>query len=119
MNKVYKNPSFYAHILVGLMTLLICIIIFKNFGEFKQLNVYKLVILLLLLTIVIGIHGLSHLGLEKIYKYNPLKFELMKNEKMNDESSFFKNERLLVKPTIGTQWTLDKKNIVNPIIEIQ
>jgi hypothetical protein len=33
---------------------------------------YQILVLILLFSIAIGIHGLSHAGLEAIYKYNPL-----------------------------------------------
>jgi hypothetical protein len=72
MNKVYLNPSFYAHIINGLFLLFAFILLYKNYSKIIHLKPYKLIILTLLLSLTIGIHGLSHLGLEKVYDYNPM-----------------------------------------------
>jgi len=37
-----------------------------------KLDTFKLIVLMILLSIAAGIHGLSHLGLEWAYGYNPL-----------------------------------------------
>ncbi len=67
------SPSFYAHIINGLFLFIAIIFIFIRYNQLSSLDSYRLVIMLLLLSISVGIHGLSHLGLEKIYGYNPLK----------------------------------------------
>jgi len=36
---------------------------------------YRLILLVLLFSIATGVHGLSHLGLEENYGYNPLQLE--------------------------------------------
>lgn len=69
---MYNIPSFYAHIINGLLLLFACIVLYKNYAKINSLEPYKIIILTLLFSISIGIHGLSHLGLEKIYNYNPL-----------------------------------------------
>ncbi len=33
---------------------------------------YQIVLLIFVLSIAIGIHGISHVGLESVYNYNPL-----------------------------------------------
>jgi hypothetical protein len=33
---------------------------------------FQWIVLLILFSIVVALHGLSHLGLEKIYNYNPI-----------------------------------------------
>jgi hypothetical protein len=38
----------------------------------KKMGLYQWLVLLLLFSIVVGIHGVSHLGLEKEYGYNPI-----------------------------------------------
>jgi len=73
---VFLNPSFYAHVTNALIILITLIILIKNYNLFKNINVEYILILLLLLSIAFGIHGISHLGLEKIYGYNPLYFFL-------------------------------------------
>ena len=72
MNIIYSNPSFYAHILNGLLLFLACILIYTNYSKIINLDFYKLISIILLLSLSIGIHGLSHLGLEKGYGYNPM-----------------------------------------------
>lgn len=77
MYNIYFVPSFYAHIMNGLLILISFIILYKNYSKIKVLEPYKLIVLTLVFSIAIGIHGLSHLGLEKNYNYNPMK--LIKN----------------------------------------
>ena len=70
MNNVFTNPSVYAHILNGLLILVSVIVIYKNYGKIIKLDYYKFLILVLLISLVVGVHGLSHLGLEYIYGLN-------------------------------------------------
>ena len=72
MNNIYLIPSFYAHIMNGLLLLFSLIYLYTHFSKIKKLDPYKIIILSLLFSIVFGIHGLSHLGLEYIYGYNPI-----------------------------------------------
>ena len=72
MSNYYNSPSFYAHIINGLLMLLAFFILYKNYSKIRILEPYKLLVLILLFCISVGIHGLSHLGLEKIYKFNPI-----------------------------------------------
>ena len=69
---IYSIPSVYAHILNGFLLLLAIILLFRYIGKIRNLEPYKLIILTLFFSISIGIHGLSHLGLEKGYGYNPM-----------------------------------------------
>lgn len=69
---MYLAPSFYAHIINGLFLLVGFILLFKNFSKINKLEPYKKIILALFFSISIGVHGLSHLGLETKYNYNPL-----------------------------------------------
>ena len=72
MYNIYLAPSFYAHIINGLFLLIGFILLFKNYSKLVNLEPYKKIILALFFSISIGIHGLSHLGLETNYHYNPL-----------------------------------------------
>jgi hypothetical protein len=67
-------PSIYAHALNGILTMLAVVSAVYYYGSLKRLEPFKIVVLLLLFAIAFGIHGLSHLGLEKIYRFNPLKY---------------------------------------------
>lgn len=63
------TPSFLAHIGNALFLLLAAVLFFQNYAGIKKTD---MVMLALLASIAIGIHGLSHLGLERIYGFNPL-----------------------------------------------
>lgn len=65
-------PSVIAHIVNGVLLLISLIFLINNFSKIKNLKSHTLLKLILLFSIAIGIHGLSHLGLEKSYGYTPL-----------------------------------------------
>ena len=68
---ILLKPSLYAHVLNGLF-LLFSFILLLQYSNNKRENYYKILIIYLLFSIAIGIHGISHFGLEVIYNYNPL-----------------------------------------------
>ena len=72
MYNMYIIPSFYAHIINGLLMLFAAILLYKNYSKISHLEPYKKLILTLLFSIGVGVHGLSHLGLEKVYNFNPM-----------------------------------------------
>ena len=72
---IYNKPSFYAHILNGLLLLLAIVILYKNFTK-MHLSAYHQLVIVLLFSISVGIHSISHLGLEQIYNFNPLKLKI-------------------------------------------
>ena len=63
-----------AHALNGLLTFAAVIVAYMNFRVLSRLDPYKKVMILLVFSVAIGIHALSHLGLESMYGFNPLKF---------------------------------------------
>ena len=69
---IYWSPSFYAHVSNGILLLLAIGIILLHYKKFASLESYKLVKLILLISLVMGVHSLSHLGLEYLHNYNPL-----------------------------------------------
>ena len=69
---IYTKPSFYALILNGLLILIIVILIRKNYRRLKTEDSYKIILLIILFNILIGVHGLLHISLERTYNYNPL-----------------------------------------------
>lgn len=73
MYEIYEAPSVYAHIMNGILLLISVILIYRNYSSISRLAGYEKVKLVLLFSLAIGLHGLSHLGLEYIYKFNPLK----------------------------------------------
>jgi len=62
-------PSFLAHIGNALFLLLAAVLFFQNYASIQKTD---MIMLALLASIAIGIHGLSHLGLERVYGFNPL-----------------------------------------------
>ena len=69
-----ETPSVYAHIINGLLMVVAVALLYKNYANIRNLSAYKLIIIVLMFSIAFGIHGLSHLGLEENYGYNPIKF---------------------------------------------
>ena len=65
-------PSVYAHILNGALLLLAIYLVFLNFSSVKRLDAFRLISLTLAFSAAVGVHGLSHLGLERAYSYNPI-----------------------------------------------
>jgi hypothetical membrane protein len=66
------TPSIYAHIMNGLLIFAALIVLYTSYSKISNLEPYKRIILVLLFSISIGLHGISHLGLEKVYGYNPI-----------------------------------------------
>ena len=73
-NNVYLTPSFYAHVLQSLLLLIALIYFFKHYQYFTKLPQYQILVLLLLASAVVGIHGLTHSELESVYGFNPIKY---------------------------------------------
>jgi len=65
-------PSFYAHVLNGTLTAFAVILVLANLNVIKNMKAFNMLIIVLLLAIAIGIHGLSHQGLERNYNFFPL-----------------------------------------------
>lgn len=68
-------PSVYAHIINGILLFIALIIIVTNYSKLTRYAGYpgRTVYLILILSIAVGVHGISHLGLERVYGYNPIK----------------------------------------------
>lgn len=64
------TPSFYAHVMNALLMLLAVMLLIKHY---RVLRPYETIVVALLFSIGIGVHGISHLGLETVYQFNPLK----------------------------------------------
>jgi hypothetical protein len=68
---ISKTPSFYAHVLNALLMLLAVMLLVKHY---RTLRPYETIVVALLFSIVMGVHALSHLGLETAYGFNPLNY---------------------------------------------
>ena len=76
MDKViYFSPSLYAHVINAFLLLTAVILLFSNYSKIKSIEPYNKIVLVVLFSIMIGVHGLSHLGLESTYGYNPMIIE--------------------------------------------
>ena len=69
---MYLSPSFYAHVVNGVLLFAAIVVVIMNYKKLASLESYKFIKLVLFLSIAAGVHGLSHLGLETVYNYNPL-----------------------------------------------
>ncbi len=66
-----QAPSIYAHALNGILLLIAVIILFRNWNKMMRLKPDKMIEMVLFFSLVIGVHGISHLGLESVYGLNP------------------------------------------------
>jgi len=66
-------PSMMAHALNGLLMFAAVVVAYMNFRVLYNLDPYKKVMILLVFSVAIGIHAISHLGLETVYGLNPFK----------------------------------------------
>jgi hypothetical protein len=65
------TPSLNSLFVTGFLLLLILFILVTNLKQFNNLDFYRKIMVLSLLTIAIASHGLIHLGLETVYGFNP------------------------------------------------
>jgi len=65
------TPSFLAHMLGSIFLILFVVIWLSHWNTLRK-DPYKYAMLAGMASLIYTIHGLSHLGLEKVYGYNPL-----------------------------------------------
>jgi hypothetical protein len=68
---MYFKPSIAAHTIHGVLAMLAIVFLLAFSYKLQTLDAYRILVLLLLFSIVIGIHGISHQGLERDYGYTP------------------------------------------------
>jgi len=66
-------PSVMAHALNGILMFAAVVVAYMNFRVFRHTDPYKKVMILLVFSVAIGVHAISHLGLESTYGLNPFK----------------------------------------------
>ena len=76
MNNILIIPSFYAHIFSGTLLLLTFVLLYRNYTKIIDMEPYRIIVIVLLLSICVGLHGISHIELEKYYNYNPLNMRM-------------------------------------------
>ena len=69
---IFKKPSFWLNGIQGILILWVLVISWVYRKDLLKLSIYEKCVLLLLFGLVIGVHGLLHLVLEKVYDWNPL-----------------------------------------------
>lgn len=63
------TPSIIAHIVNGALLLTAFVYGALHYDTLRQTSTYRIFLILLMLSLAIGIHGLSHLGMEQVYGY--------------------------------------------------
>ena len=78
-------PSIMAHMLNGLLLFTAVVYVLFNFQNAQSLDTYNVLIVILLFSIAMGVHGLSHLFLEKEYNYVPFNlWKLPQDKKLSN-----------------------------------
>jgi hypothetical protein len=72
--EIFLSLSFYAHVANLMFILFAVYFVISNFSYLENMSAEKKIYVVLLFSIASGVHGLSHLGLENLYKYNPMGF---------------------------------------------
>ena len=70
--QLYEAPSFYAHVLNGILLAVALVLLYRHASILSRMGPLSMIGLVLLLSVSVGVHGLSHLGLERVYGYRPL-----------------------------------------------
>ena len=64
-------PSFYAHVLGGTFLFVSLFFVFIYSNKLMKLQPHVKLVIALLFSISAGVHGISHMGMEQYYNYNP------------------------------------------------
>lgn len=67
-----RYPSIMAHEFGGLVVMAVVVYAVINISNIQKLDIYHTLVLILLFSLVMALHGVSHLLLEKEYNYVPL-----------------------------------------------
>ena len=73
MLKFFTLPSVMAHTLNGGLLIVALVLAAINYRVIRGLPILQMITLILILSIAVGVHGISHSGLESAYGYNPLR----------------------------------------------
>ena len=74
MDNYLGQPATYAHIINGSLVFTALVFVLWNIVSLQSIDIYKKIVLMLLISISVGIHGLSHFELQRIYKYNQMHY---------------------------------------------
>ena len=68
------SPSMFSLFFTGIAVLYVAYIFITHYNKIMNYDLYRRVSFIMFITVIIGIHGLLHLGLESVYGFNPLKW---------------------------------------------
>ncbi len=74
LSNILIAPSLNSLFVTGFLLLFILFVLISNFQLFKRLDFYHKIVVLALITISVGTHGLIHLGVESVYGFNPYRW---------------------------------------------
>ena len=60
-----------AHMMNGLFLLIALVFVIYSYTKLRTLDSYHVLVLILLASVAVGVHGLSHAALERQYRYVP------------------------------------------------
>jgi putative copper export protein len=80
------TPSVYAHIFGGAVLVASILYLVLHVSKVVSRDPYQILVLMFLFSIAIGIHGLSHAGLEYVYNYNPLSLVVSQKDQKRVET---------------------------------
>ena len=66
------QPSIISHIISGAFLFAAGLLVVMYYSRISSVSPYRMLLMLLVISVAIGVHGISHLGLETAYGYNPL-----------------------------------------------
>jgi thiol:disulfide interchange protein len=70
---LYENPSFYAHVINGILLLVAFIMLYINYSKIRGMEPYNLILMILAFSLATGVHGLSHMAFTHGFRtYIPL-----------------------------------------------
>lgn len=72
--EVFLSLSFYSHLANVMFVVLAVFFVIFNYSYLDKMTPEKKIYMVLLFSIAAGVHGLSHIGLESIYNYNPMSY---------------------------------------------
>lgn len=72
MNTIVLKPSFWALALTGILSFIVFVLLIRSWSSVVRLGTSKMIVLISMIGMLVGIHGLLHLGMESVYNYNPI-----------------------------------------------
>ena len=85
-------PSILAHILSGIVLFLAFLFFIFYYSKIVSKDSYQLLGILLLFSVALGIHGISHALLESVYHYNPTRVLALGSEVSGDHRGIQKGQ---------------------------